>query len=114
MADSDFQAVPGAQAFRQLLGEKDRAMLAASAAERNHQILEAALLKIADTGVHQRQDAGEELMHALLLIEIVDHRSVFAGEGLETLFAAGIGEAAAVKNEAAAVAALVLGQAVVK
>src|SRR5437667_353961 len=53
-------------------------------------------------------------MHALLLVEIVDHRSVLAGERLEALLSAGIREAATIENEAAAVATLVLGQAVVK
>jgi len=57
-------------------------------------ILEAALLIVADARVHQREDAGEKLVHAFLLNEIVDHRSVLAGESLEALFAAGIGEAA--------------------
>src|SRR5467141_3486295 len=89
-------------------------MLAAGTAERDHQILEAALLIVADAGIHQRQDAGEKLMHALLLIEIVDDRAVFAGKSLEALFAAGIGEAAAIEDEAAAVAGFVLGQGLVE
>ena len=53
-------------------------------------------------------------MHALLLIEIVDHRRVFAGERFEALFASGIREAAAIENESAAVPGLVLRQAPVK
>src|SRR6266436_5309971 len=89
-------------------------MLAARTAERDHQILEAALLIIGDAGIHQRQDAGEKLVHGLLLIEIVDDRSVFAGERLEAFFASGIREAAAIENEAAAIAAFVLRQALVK
>src|SRR5213592_63468 len=89
-------------------------MLAAGTAERNHQIFKAALLIVADAGIHKRKDAGEKLMHALLLIEIVDDRSVFTGESLEARFAARIGQAAAIKNEAATVAAFVLGQAAVK
>ena len=43
-----------------------------------------------------------------------DDGSVFAGERLEAFFAAGIRQAAAVKNEAAAVAAFVLWKAAVK
>src|SRR5467141_5313550 len=104
MADGDFHAVPVAQALGQLLGEENGAVLAAGAAERNHQILEATLLIVADARVHQREDAGEKLVHAFLLNEIVDHRSVLAGESLETLFAAGIGEAACIEDESAAVA----------
>src|SRR5213592_761018 len=61
-------------------------MLAAGTAERNHQIFKAALLIVADAGIHKRKDAGEKLMHALLLIEIVDDRSVFTGESLEARF----------------------------
>src|SRR5467141_1128088 len=89
-------------------------MLVAGAAERNHQVLEAALLIAVDARIHQRQDAGEKLMHALLLIEIVDHRGVFAGEGLETLFASRIREAAAIKNEPAAISRFIFRQVLVK
>ncbi len=53
-------------------------------------------------------------MDAFLLVEIVDDRGVLAGEGFEAFFAAGIGEAAAVENEAAAVAGVVLRQALMK
>ena len=49
-------------------------------------------------------------MNAFLLVEIFDDRSIFAGELLEFFFATGIGKAAAVKNEAAAVATFVVGQ----
>src|SRR6266702_102960 len=48
------QPVPAAQTLRQLFRQIDRAMLAAGAAERHHQILEAAALVIAHAGVHQR------------------------------------------------------------
>src|SRR6266705_2919242 len=48
------QPVPAAQTFRQLFRQIDRAMLAAGAAERHHQILEATLLIRAHAGVHQR------------------------------------------------------------
>src|SRR5271165_5879528 len=60
MAHDDFEAVPEAQAFGQLLREKNRAVLAARAAEGNHQILEAALLIVVYGGVQQRKHAGEE------------------------------------------------------
>src|SRR5258708_10037484 len=53
-------------------------------------------------------------MHACLLIEVVDDRGVFAGESLEALFAAGIGEAAAIEDEAAAISRFVFRQALVK
>src|ERR1039457_2163337 len=91
-----------AQVFRQSLRQRDRAVLAAGTTERSHQALEAAVLIRADACVHQRHDAGEKLMHALLPIEIVDYRRVFAGEGFEAFFAPGIREAAAIENESGA------------
>src|SRR6266446_5980816 len=66
-------------------------MLAAGAAERNHQIFEAALL-----------------------IEIVDHRGVFAGESLEALFASRIREAAAIENEPAPISRFIFRRILVK
>src|SRR5713226_8684486 len=53
-------------------------------------------------------------MHAFLLIEVVDDRSVFASESLEALFSAGIREAAAIEDEAAAISRFILRQAPVK
>src|SRR6267142_4851126 len=89
-------------------------MLAAGAAERNHQIFEAALLIVVDARIHQRQDASEKLMHAFLLIEIVDHRRVFAGESLEAHLASRIREAAAIENEPAAISRFIFREVLVK
>src|SRR5215831_13957793 len=89
-------------------------MLATGAAEGHHQILEAAVLVIAHTGIHQRHHAGEKLMHALLLMEIFDYRRVFARETFEALLATRIRETAAIKNESSAMPGLVLRQAAVK
>src|SRR5713101_8169661 len=114
MMHHHFHSTPGVQMFGQLLRQIDRAMLAAGAAERHHQVVEAATLIRADACVHQRHDAGEKLLHALLLIEIVDYRRVFASEGFEALFAPGIWEAAAIENESASISGLVLRQASVK
>src|SRR5208337_643341 len=60
MAHDNFHSVfgLGAQVFRQLLGQIDGAMLAAGAAERHHQVLEAATLIRAHGRVHQRHCAG--------------------------------------------------------
>src|SRR5579864_1893790 len=102
MPHHHLHAVPAAQMFRQFLRQIHRAMLAAGAAERHRQTLEAATLIIAYAGIHQRHHAGEKLMHALLLIQIIDHRRVFAREGLEALFASWIRETASVENETAA------------
>ena len=108
MPHDDVDPFPAAQAFGQLLRKINRAVLAAGAAERHHQVLEAALLIIAHTRIHQRDDAREKLMHALLLIEIVDYRRVFARQRFEAVFAAGIREAADIENESAAVPSIVL------
>src|SRR6266478_1633097 len=89
-------------------------MLPAGASEGHHQVLEAALPVTAHAGIHQRHHAGEKLVYAFLLIQIIDYRRVFSGQRLEALFAAGIREAAAVKNKSAAVPALVPRQTAVK
>src|SRR5439155_7454379 len=98
---------PAAQMFRQPLRQIHGAMLPTGAAERYHQVLEAAALIIADARIHQRDHAGEELMRALLLVEILDHRRVFSGQAFETLFASRIGNAAGIEDEAAAVPGLI-------
>ena len=114
MAEDYFEAVAVAQAPGKLLREEDGTMLTAGAAEGNHQIFEAALLIIADARIHECQNAGEKLVNAFLLIEVVDDGSILAGESFEALFAAGIGEAAAVEDETAAVAGFILRKALMK
>src|SRR6201993_175416 len=89
-------------------------MLAAGASKSHHQVLESAALVFIDTGVHQRQSAGKELVHALLLIEVFDYRGIHPGERFKSLFAPGIGQAAAVENESSSIASFVLRPAPVK
>src|ERR1700692_4288040 len=89
-------------------------MLAAGAAERDHQVLEAAALVFVNAGIHKRHHAGQKLMHALLLVEVIDDRRIFTGELLEALFASGIRQAAAIKNESAAISAFIFRHAAVK
>ena len=89
-------------------------MLAAGATERHHKILEVPALVFGDAGVDERKRAREKLVNALLLVEIFDDGSVASGQSFEALFTAGIGQAATVEDEAAAVAAFVLGPAAVK
>ena len=67
-----------------------------------------------DAGVDEGEDAGEKLVNGFLLLEIFDDRGVFAGEKFELFFAAGVGEAAAIEDEAAAVAGFVGRQGLVK
>src|SRR5215475_3694856 len=105
MAEVDVEATACAQSLCELFGEINGAVLATGAAERDHQTLEAARLVIGDAGVHERINGREELVNAFLLVEIFHDRSVLAGELLEFFFATGIGEAAAIENETAAVAA---------
>ncbi len=53
-------------------------------------------------------------MHALLLIEVVDHRRIPARKRLEALFAPGIRQAASIKNKSAAIPALIFRQPAMK
>src|SRR5437899_3237978 len=107
MPQHHVHSVMPAQMPGQLLGQKYRTMLASGAPKCNGQTLEAARLIVADACIHQRRGVGQILMHALLLVEIVDHRTVFAGKGLEALLASGIGKTADVEDKSAAVSCLV-------
>src|SRR6266478_2327682 len=89
-------------------------MLPAGASKSHHQGLESAALVFIDTGVHQRQRAGKELVHALLLIEVFDHGLISSGERFEAFLAPGVRQAAAIEDESSPVAGLVLGPATVK
>jgi len=109
VADDYFYPVDGTEVLCELLGEVDGAVLAAGAAEGDHEVFEASALVAGDAAIYEGEDAGQVLLHTLLAAEVVDDRLVFAGEGLEAIFAAGVGEAAGVKDEAAAVAGLVGG-----
>ncbi len=73
------KAVAGAEAFGELFGEEDGPVLAAGAAERDHEAFEAAGLVVGDARVDERVNAGEELVNAFLLIEIFDYGRVAAG-----------------------------------
>src|ERR1700739_857277 len=94
MAQHDVDPVAGAQALGELFGKIDGAMLAARASKSDHQVLEAAALVFMNARIHQRQAASEELVHAFLLIQIFDDRSVSSRERLEAFLAARVGEAA--------------------
>src|ERR1700688_2214336 len=93
--------------LRKLLRQIYGAVLAAGTAERNHQIFKAATLILANAGIDQRADVVKKLVRTFLLIEIFDDRRIFSGEALETLFPPGIGNAAAVEYEAAAISGLI-------
>src|SRR5213080_944509 len=91
----------------QLFGQIDRAVLSARATERDHQVLEAAVLISGDTCVNQRRDLIKKSMNAFLLVEILGNRRIFACEVLKSLFTPGIGQTASIKNESAAIAGFV-------
>ena len=114
MEHHDFHSVALVKMFCQLLRKIDRAVLPTRAAERNHQILEAALLIGAHAAINQRHHAGKILMHALLLVEVIDYRRVFSGESFEAFFPPGIGQAAAIENKAAAISTFIFRKAAVK
>src|SRR5689334_8049682 len=88
VADNDFYTASAVQMFGELFGEIDGAMLAAGAAETHHYILEAALLIILDRCINKSEYAGEILVNALLLVEVINDRRVATGEGFEALFPA--------------------------
>src|SRR5579885_3444619 len=110
MTHHDFHSVLGAKAFGQLLREIHRPVLPSGATERDHQILEPALLIAADTRIHERQHARKKLVHAFLLIQVVNYRRIFSCQALEAFLAAGIRKAAPVENESAAIPRFVLRQ----
>src|SRR5258708_14031896 len=89
-------------------------MLAASAAERYHQVFEAAALVFVEAGIDQGHDTGKKLMDGLLLVQIVDAGGVLAGKRFETLLASGIRKATAIENKAAAISGFVFRQAAVE
>ncbi len=84
-------------------------MTASSAPERHGKALETTALVVADAGVHQRDYVGEIPVYAFLLVEVVGDPCLFAGERLKRFFAPGVGQAAGIKDETAAVPGLVLG-----
>lgn len=80
MAHQDFDAVSAAQMLRELFAKIDRAVLATGATKGHHQVFEAAPLIVFDGRIDQAKHTGKELMHALLLMQIVYDRRVPARE----------------------------------
>src|SRR4029077_14408959 len=97
-----------------MCGERSGAVLAAGAAEGDHQIFETALLVAGDAGLDESERVGEILVHAFLLVQVIDDRGVFARQLLEALFPAGVWQAAGVENESPAVAGVVFWRIVVE
>ena|ERR1700721_1631495 len=104
MLQDDFDTFRASEMFCQVLREINRTVLASGAAERDHQAGEAALAISRDAGIDQRGGVREKLADARLAIEIVDDGRVAAGECSKFLFSAGIGQAAGIEDESAAIA----------
>src|ERR1017187_64044 len=109
MADSDFHSAAGSQMLCQLLRKIDGAVLASGAAEGDHEIFKAAALIAAHAGIRKRENVGQILVLAVLLIEIVDDRRVLACQHTELFFAPRIGKAPRVEDISAAVAGFIGG-----
>src|SRR5260370_21026167 len=97
----------GTQVLRKVLRQIDRAMPPARASERHHQVFEAAFLITTHARIHQRHHTSEKLVHALVLIEVVNHRRVLAGLRLEALLAPRIRKPASIENKSSAVPAFI-------
>src|SRR5215469_5784151 len=89
-------------------------MLPSSTPKADHQILESTLLVIAYTRINQSHHARQELMHTILLIQILDHRRILAGQRLELFFSPRIGKAPSIKHKAATIASLIFRQSSMK
>ena len=111
MRDDDLDAVPPVKVFGQVLRRVNASVLPARAPEGEHEIREAALQVAFDVGIGQATDAFEEDEYLPVLLQealdcLVETRQLFVG-----LVASGVVGRTAVEHVASAVAALVLGYA---
>lgn len=88
----------------QLLGEENRAVLSASAAEAHIHEGELSAKKVPHCGLDERENRSAEFAHFWQRFQELSHACVEAGLGFEALLAPGIWERAAVEDETAAVA----------
>ncbi len=98
MPDNDFDAIDAAQMLSQPIRQIDRAVLAAGAAEGNHQVREAALPIVGDAGIDKRDSLGKKLVHAFLPVEIVDDRCVLPVRDRNCSWRPGLGRLRASKT----------------
>ena len=92
----------------QMLGGVDGAVLSASASEAEHERGEAAFQIALHMGIGQLTDMVEEAQYLAVVLQELDDGSVQARQVLVLLIAPGVVGAAAVEDIAAAIAALVL------
>src|SRR5258708_33720640 len=78
VAHQDLHIVLTLQTLCKMFREEDRAMLAAGAADRDHQIFEAALLIAGDTCINEREAVGECLVNASLRVYVAADRGSVA------------------------------------
>jgi hypothetical protein len=78
-------------------------VLTTRAAKRNHQVLETSALIVPNAGVNQGCGVRQEMMYGIFFIQVLDDRGVLSGETLESFFAAGILQAAAIKYESSSI-----------
>src|ERR1039457_7379285 len=109
VAHNHIHPVARSQMFGHLLRQVHRAVLAPCAPKRDHKALEAALLIAAHACIHTRLDGCKKLLHARLVIQVLDHRRVLAGQLSELFFAPGIGKTARIENKSATVSRFITG-----
>lgn len=111
MGDFYFHAVLGMEVFAEVLCTIDRAVLAARAAEGEHQIGEAALEVAFNMGFGQPIDTVEEGQDLTVFFEKTNDGGVQACQLLIGFVAAGIVCGTAIEDVASAIARSVLGNA---
>ena len=114
MAQNNFNSVARTQVSAELFSQEDRPVLPSSATERDHQVGETATLVSGDRRINQRLGSREVLMHALLLIKVVNHWIVFPGKHFEAFFATWVGKTPRVEYISTAVTTVVGGHLMVE
>ena len=107
VADANLDAELIVEVFGQVLGAIDTAMLAACAAEREHQGSKASLDVTAYVGIGQFIDGVEEGENLTIVFQKADDWLIKACQLLIRLVSAGVMGTAAIKDIAATIATLV-------
>ena len=110
MVDFDPAGIGVGEPSGELLGAVDRAVLTAGAAESHLEGGEVAFEVLLDALADEGLGMVEEAVDGLLFLEEVDDGTVFAGVGFVFGIATGVGQGAAVEDEAATVAGGVGGE----
>ena len=101
--------VVGSDPIGDALREKDGAVLASSAAEREHQMGEMAFQVVVDALADQPLHMLKKQVGLGLFFQVFNHFPVTAGLGLELRLSSWVGEGTAVEHKAASVATEVVG-----